>query len=185
MAKGALCCTLAFVMQVLLASALCVHSVLEGMALGAQQTMQATESIMIAIAGTNVHALVCYLGVGVCGWDCISANACVHVRLCKSACIRVAASELCARVCVCVRVGKKSVIAYVDRTGGHFSAHGYKCGMCVCNGEIVPLIWCIFASVSTREARIILLNSLACCMSLVQSAERTTACQLPPSRKCL
>lgn len=102
MAKGALCCTLAFVMQVLLASALCVHSVLEGMALGAQQTMQATESIMIAIAGTNVHALVCYLGVGVCGWDCISANACVHVRLCKSACIRVAASELCARVCVCV-----------------------------------------------------------------------------------
>uniref|UniRef100_A0A7S3QRR3 ZIP family transporter n=2 Tax=Dunaliella tertiolecta TaxID=3047 RepID=A0A7S3QRR3_DUNTE len=51
---------LSFPTTVLLAGALCVHSVLEGMALGAQQTMTDTEDIMIAIAahkGLAAYAL--------------------------------------------------------------------------------------------------------------------------------
>jgi hypothetical protein len=61
--------------QVLLAGALCVHSVLEGMALGAQQTMTETEDIMIAIAGM-----------------CVCVCVCVYVCVCA-----------CTRVCICLR----------------------------------------------------------------------------------
>jgi zinc transporter ZupT len=51
---------LSFATTVLLAGALCVHSILEGMALGAQQSMKDTEDIMIAIAahkGLAAYAL--------------------------------------------------------------------------------------------------------------------------------
>lgn len=51
---------LSFATAVLLASALCIHSVLEGMALGAQSSMRSTEDIMIAIAahkGLAAYAL--------------------------------------------------------------------------------------------------------------------------------
>lgn len=49
-----------FATAVLLAAALCVHSVLEGMALGAQKTMRSTQDIMFAIAahkGLAAYAL--------------------------------------------------------------------------------------------------------------------------------
>ncbi|KXZ51082.1 hypothetical protein GPECTOR_14g66 [Gonium pectorale] len=51
---------LSFATAVLLASALCIHSILEGMALGAQQSMRSTEDIMVAIAahkGLAAYAL--------------------------------------------------------------------------------------------------------------------------------
>lgn len=49
-----------FATAVILAAALCVHSVLEGMALGAQPSMRSTQDIMIAIAahkGLAAYAL--------------------------------------------------------------------------------------------------------------------------------
>jgi len=64
---------LPFATTVLLAGALCVHSVLEGMALGAQQSMANTENIMIAIAGACVCACAC-----VC--VCVSVCVCVCAR---------------------------------------------------------------------------------------------------------
>lgn len=51
---------LSFATAVLLACALCIHSILEGMALGAQTSMRSTEDIMIAIAahkGLAAYAL--------------------------------------------------------------------------------------------------------------------------------
>lgn len=51
---------LSFATAVLLACALCIHSILEGMALGAQSSMRSTEDIMIAIAahkGLAAYAL--------------------------------------------------------------------------------------------------------------------------------
>ncbi|GFR52118.1 hypothetical protein Agub_g14631 [Astrephomene gubernaculifera] len=51
---------LSFATAVLLAMALCIHSILEGMALGAQQSMRSTEDIMVAIAahkGLAAYAL--------------------------------------------------------------------------------------------------------------------------------
>lgn len=51
---------LSFATSLLLACALCIHSILEGLALGAQQSMQATEDIMLAIAahkGLAAYAL--------------------------------------------------------------------------------------------------------------------------------
>ncbi len=45
---------LSFATAVLLAAALCIHSILEGMALGAQQSMRSTEDIMVAIAAHKV-----------------------------------------------------------------------------------------------------------------------------------
>ncbi|GIL75124.1 hypothetical protein Vretimale_7809 [Volvox reticuliferus] len=51
---------LSFATAVLLAAALCIHSVLEGMALGAQSSMRSTEDIMVAIAahkGLAAYAL--------------------------------------------------------------------------------------------------------------------------------
>ncbi|KAG2429027.1 hypothetical protein HXX76_011269 [Chlamydomonas incerta] len=51
---------LSFATAVLLAAALCIHSILEGMALGAQVSMRSTEDIMVAIAahkGLAAYAL--------------------------------------------------------------------------------------------------------------------------------
>lgn len=51
---------LSFATAVLLAAALCIHSILEGMALGAQSSMRSTEDIMVAIAahkGLAAYAL--------------------------------------------------------------------------------------------------------------------------------
>ncbi len=45
---------LSFATAVLLAVALCIHSILEGMALGAQQSTRSTEDIMVAIAAHKV-----------------------------------------------------------------------------------------------------------------------------------
>lgn len=51
---------LSFATTVLLACALCIHSILEGIALGAQQSMKSTQDIMLAIAahkGLAAYAL--------------------------------------------------------------------------------------------------------------------------------
>ena len=51
---------LSFATAVLLALALCIHSILEGIALGAQQNMRDTQDIMLAIAahkGLAAYAL--------------------------------------------------------------------------------------------------------------------------------
>ncbi|KAG2495199.1 hypothetical protein HYH03_006805 [Edaphochlamys debaryana] len=51
---------LSFATAILLAAALCIHSILEGMALGAQVSMRSTEDIMVAIAahkGLAAYAL--------------------------------------------------------------------------------------------------------------------------------
>jgi zinc transporter 1/2/3 len=51
---------LSFATAVLLAAALCIHSILEGIALGAQQNMRDTQDIMLAIAahkGLAAYAL--------------------------------------------------------------------------------------------------------------------------------
>lgn len=54
-----------FATALLLAAALCVHSVLEGMALGAQPSMRSTQDIMLAIAGEGLMSLLCDL-LGLC-----------------------------------------------------------------------------------------------------------------------